>query len=466
MLKKGILFSYAICLMLVSVCYSQDLKKTNESWKLKVSENGRFLQYENGKPFFWLGDTGWLLFKKLNREEVEKYLNDRTEKGFNVIQIMVVHSFPMVNTYGDTAFINNNPGQPKVTIGSDPNDSLEYDFWDHIDFVIDKAAEKQIYIAMVPVWGSNVKSKYVNITNAAIYAAWLAERYKNKPNIIWLNGGDKKGEDNFDVWMEIGQTLRKKDPNHLITFHPFGRTQSSTWFHNQPWLDFNMFQSGHQTYEQDKNGYGEDNWKYVESDYSKIPIKPTLDGEPSYENIPQGLHDPTQLYWKSADVRRYAYWSVFAGACGFTYGNNSVMQMHKPVDVDGSYGVRDFWYNAINDTGTAQMKYLKELILSYSYFDRVPDQSVIAESNGTKYDRLIATRGKNYLFVYTFNGREIKIHPGKISGSKVDAYWFNPRNGELKRIGTCENKGIVVFDPPGNKVNGNDWVLVVRESKR
>jgi hypothetical protein len=60
--------------------------------RLKVSENHRFLVDENGNPFFWLGDTGWLLFSKLNREDADKYLTDRANKGFNVIQIMMLHT--------------------------------------------------------------------------------------------------------------------------------------------------------------------------------------------------------------------------------------------------------------------------------------------------------------------------------------------------------------------------------------
>jgi hypothetical protein len=95
-----------------------------------------------------------------------------------------------------------------------------------------------------------------------------------------------------------------------------------------------MFQSGHRRYDQDDSelGYGQDNWKYVRDDYSLVPVKPTIDGEPSYEGIPQGLHDPAEPYWNENDVRRYAYWSVFAGGFGFTYGNNAVMQMNKPGD--------------------------------------------------------------------------------------------------------------------------------------
>ena len=52
---------------------------------LRVSDNGRYLQ--NGEvPFFWMGDTAWLLFHKNTDEAAYTYLKNRKEKGFNVIQ--------------------------------------------------------------------------------------------------------------------------------------------------------------------------------------------------------------------------------------------------------------------------------------------------------------------------------------------------------------------------------------------
>lgn len=117
------------------------------------------------------------------------------------------------------------------------------------------------------------------------------------------------------VWQVIGQTLKRRAPAQLVTFHTFGRTQSSTWFQDTPWLDFNLFTSGHRRYDQDIDGkrYGEDNWRYVLDDLAQTPRKPTLDGEPAYENTPQGLHDPSQPYWTAADARRSAWWSVLPG---------------------------------------------------------------------------------------------------------------------------------------------------------
>ncbi|MBK6949020.1 MAG: DUF4038 domain-containing protein [Haliscomenobacter sp.] len=46
-----------------------------------MSDDQRRLVDANGTPFFWLGDTGWLLFKKLTREEAERYLEDRRKRG-------------------------------------------------------------------------------------------------------------------------------------------------------------------------------------------------------------------------------------------------------------------------------------------------------------------------------------------------------------------------------------------------
>jgi hypothetical protein len=98
----------------------------------------------------------------------------------------------------------------------------------------------------------------------------------------------------------------------------------------------------------------------------KGTMKPVLDGEPSYEDIPQGLHDFSAPRWQDYDVRRYAYWSVFAGSCGHTYGHNSIMQFMRP-GVLGSFGAEKAWWDAMRDPGYLQMKYLKQLMLSVPF---------------------------------------------------------------------------------------------------
>jgi hypothetical protein len=120
----------ALFIALLTLLFACNQDRTRElTPALRISENGRYLATENGDPFFWLGDTGWLLFKKLSREEAGKYFNDRKQKGFNVIQVMVIHNIKdCTDFYGDSALINHIIDCPLVTEGSSPGDPEQYDY--------------------------------------------------------------------------------------------------------------------------------------------------------------------------------------------------------------------------------------------------------------------------------------------------------------------------------------------------
>jgi hypothetical protein len=449
MIKQKILF-----LSLITLAWScgSDQMPQKQLPGLRVSENGHQMENYDGDIFFWLGDTGWLLLKKLDRKETEHYLEDRAGKGFNVIQAMVIHDLDdCTNFAGDSAFRGKDIAQPLVTEGMDPSSEEAYDYWDHVDFVINLAAEKGIYMALVPIWGSNIKKFPLTPAQAASYGKWLAERYRDQSNVVWLNGGDIRGSDSTAFWKALGESLKSNAPDHLVTFHPFGRTQSSTWFHNESWLDFNMIQSGHRRYDQDDTelAYGEDNWRYIEADYLLKPTRPTLDAEPSYEGIPQGLHDTTQPPWNDADMRRYAYWSVFAGACGFTYGHREVMQFFRPGLDRPAYGATLHWKEALEAPGAGQMIYLKTLLASMPMKDIRPDPSLVAGRQGEKYEYIAACRGKDFALLYTYTGRSMDVAMGKIDGPSIKASWYNPRSGDSNELGNYENTGTMTFDPHG-----------------
>ena len=436
-----------------------------ENGKLKVSENQRYLVHENGVPFFWLGDTGWLTSSRLNRDGMNLYFKNCRENGFNVVQASVLHGIPFFNIYGKMAL-------PHGFDFSNVDVPGEYGYWDHVDYMVDAAARNGIYIAMVCVWGGAVKSGQLNEEDAVKYATFLANRYKDKSNIIWVIGGDQRGDVHPEVWNAMARTIRSIDSNHLMTYHPFGRTGSYEWFNNESWLDFNMFQSGHRRYNQlvgdgaqsiQKNTE-EDNWRFVERAYALNPKKPVLDGEPSYEAIPQGLHDVKERLWQAEDVRRYAYWSVFAGSFGHTYGHSSIMQMLTP-DVAASYGATKPWYEAQRDPGYTQMKHLKNLMTALPFTEGQPDQSLIAGDAGKQHDRLIATRGNDYAMVYTYTGKEINIDLSKISGKTKNIWWYNPVDGSLTFVETVKS-GIHSYIPDGGYRGGNDKVLIAIDSNK
>lgn len=435
---------------------------------LKISSNKRYFATKDGKPFFWLGDTGWLLFVKCNREDALLYLETRKQQGFNVIQAMVLHDFNNTrNVYNDWALTDFDVAKPNVTPGNDYKNAEEYDYWDHVDFIIDEAAKRGIYMALVPTWGSNVKSGKINEQQAEAYGKFLAKRYKSKYNIIWLNGGDINGKDGYAVWERLGSVIKNFDGNHLMTFHPRGRTSSTDWFHQSLWLDFNMFQSGHKSYAQDTSSkerrhFGEDNWKYVEEDYAMEPVKPTLDGEPSYEDIPYGLHDTLSGYWHAADIRRYAYWNVFAGAAGFTYGHNAVMQYYVPGDTGISFFPKQHWKIGLKAEAATQMTHLKKLMMSYSYFDRVPAQELVVD-NGQKYNRVAACKGKGYAMFYSYLGGSVKVDVSKLDFNVRKAKWFNTSSGEFEQIRLTTGTGVMTFDTSKKTNSHNDWVLILEK---
>lgn len=276
-----------------------------ENGELTVSANHRYLM--NGEsPFFWLGDTAWLIFTNISEQDAYDYLKNRAQKGFNVIQAVLVYAT------ADMTDINKMPVKYR--------DVTDISYWEHCDRIIDMAEELGMYMALLPSWGSLVKKRIINSGNVEKYADFLAERYGRRKNIIWLRGGDIKPTEYIDIYNTFASVLKENISGQLIGFHPFGRCSSSMWFADADWLDFNMFQSGHRRYDQcklgnwDDNGdeaefFGEDNWKYVRRDLA-LCNKPTLDGEPSYERILQGLHDKSQPYWTSKDIRRYAYCNI------------------------------------------------------------------------------------------------------------------------------------------------------------
>jgi hypothetical protein len=436
---------------------------------LQVSANHRYLEHADGTPFYYQGETAWLMPERLTRDEVAFYLGRCREAEVNVVQVQTVNGVPAMNCYAQSSHPTGYDFSSVERGAAAPGSAAGY--WDHMDYIVHTAAADGIYVGMVCIWGGLVKAGLMDVEQARSYGRFLAERYRDEPNIIWIIGGDIRGDVKTEVWDTLATTLRRYDSGHLITFHPRGRTCSATWFNDRPWLDFNMFQSGHRRYGQ-RGGDGdytiaenteEDSWRYVESALAQTPLKPVLDGEPSYEGIPQGLHDLTAPRWTAADCRRYAYWSVFAGACGHTYGNNSIMQFYRP-GVNAAYGATEPWYEALSNPGFNQMKYLHRLMLLFPYFDRVPDQDIIVGTKGERYERLIATRGKDYLLVYDYTGRPIRADLSRISGARKRCWWYSPTDGTFTPIGTFPS-GTVEFVPSGAYGPGNDCVLVAVDER-
>jgi hypothetical protein len=455
----------AVCLLVTFV-----FRGTAAPLEIRVSENHRFLTYSDGKPFFYLGDTAWELFHRLNREEADFYLKDRAKRGFTVIQAVGIAELDgqiEPNAYGHLPLADMDPARPDVKPGS--ND----DYWDNVDYIVNKAESLGLTMGFLPTWGRFWHDKVRNgkplftEENAAIYGEWLGNRYKSNA-IIWILGGDRAVENKEQkaVILAMARGLRKGDEGaHLITFHPSGGGGSAGYFQEDEVIDFNLRQNGHSA---------EFTGRYDQTrvDYDRKPLKPVIDGEPLYEGHPISFNAKSFGHSVAADVRRALYWDLFSGACGHTYGHHSIWQMwdgkRKPIN-----NPLMTWREALEEPGGSQMHFARQLIESRPILSRVPDDDLIVKDlvptsvPGAGRARFVGTRDLNgsYAFIYVPVGKAFKASLSNLSGKEVRAWWFNPRDGQAALIGVFQKTESREFIPP---VLGEllDWVLVLDDASK
>jgi hypothetical protein len=463
---------------------------------LRVSDNHRFFVQADGSPFFYLGDTEWALFH-LKREDAEFYLKDRAAKKFTVIQAVATFwgGLDRTNAYGETVFVNEDPTRPNEA------------YFKQVDWVVDKAESLGLYLAIVPIWSKEyvqqdpallnnpsyegaVRSAIraqgpavVDRASAFTYGKFLGSRYRHKP-VIWILGGDWFPTGIEDIWGAMAAGISAGNGGtQLITYHPKSPHSSSQWFQNDAWLDFNMIQSGHTSLNRD--------YDLIAADYDRIPVKPVLDGEGGYEG-----YNRIEGYL----VRRIAYCGVFAGGAGYTYGANGVFgatgrpqtrRSRKSTATDAASGgaasgtgagVLDGevpsrapslpWKEALQLPAGGQMQYLRDLIESRPMLLRIPDQWLLVNDPMGTSDRIQACRASDgsYAFIYTATGAKLEIRMvdriyEKLSGSRIKAYWYDPRLGTSSFIGEFAKTASREFTPPSSG-RGHDWVLVLDDAAR
>ncbi len=419
---------------------------------LRVSDNQRFLTYADRTPFFYLGDTAWELLHRLDRDETRYYLDNRAAKGFNVIQTVALAELDGLqepNRAGHQPLFDNDPARPNPA------------YFDHVDWVLAEARERGLFLGLLPTWGNKVvqgswekKNEVIFLEPSAyVYGRWIGARYAAAENLIWILGGDRQARDVVPIWRAMARGIREASrKGQLMTFHPHGGGTSSEFLHNEPWLDFNMLQSGHG--QRDRR-----NDLMISSDLARLPLKPVLDGEPRYENHPVDWKPAEKGWFDEFDVRQAAYWAVFAGACGHTYGCHDVWQMKSPAR-EAVGLARGEWRSSLDLPGAAQMGHLRRLIESLDYFSREPDPLLIEEP-GTGGEHMEACRGNGYALVYTPYGRPIRLRLERLPFRRAKATWFDPRTGRRAASKPVDWQPVVTFDAPGTAGRGNDWVLIV-----
>ena len=272
--------------------------------RLAVSPNQRFLVTQDGRPFFYLGDTAWELFHRLDREDAERYLENRARKGFTVIQAVALAEFDGLgdpNAYGHLPLVELDPTRPDVQPGPDD------DYWDHVDWIVAKANALGLYVGFLPTWGDKWNKKWGG--GPEIFTAENAARLRRvarpplpRPRAHLDPGRRPAGRDRGAARRSCARWrsgLRSGDGGaHLDHVPPAGRQR--------------LVDAGSTT----RTGSTSTCGRTATAPSSPAattrraptttacPIKPVLDGEPIYEDHPVSFKAKELGHSIAADVRR------------------------------------------------------------------------------------------------------------------------------------------------------------------
>jgi hypothetical protein len=292
--------------------------------------------------------------------------------------------------------------------------------------------------------------------NAAVYGEFLGRRYAATPNIIWLLGGDRPIEDDNQraIIEAMALGLAAGGSRHLRSFHPRGGESSALYWHDSPWLDFNMLQTGHVR--------NSPNFQRIAAEYARTPVKPVLDGEPNYDDHPsRGVQNG---YMDDYDTRKAMYWALFSGACGHTHGCHPIWQFWQPGRAPVNHP-RHSWREAMALPASRHVGLVRRLYDRFPFLTGTPAPELVGEQLCEDGEELVAfhvsaLRGKDsaYLLCYFPSNLTAEINLEELPGDTVTAQWFDVRTGEFlpeESIAACPRHA---FTAPGY---GPDWVLAL-----
>ena len=445
--------------------------------RITVHKDGHFLQTETGQPFFWLGDTAWELIHHTTREEASYYLHTRARQRFTVI-LSEFEGITTPSALGIKPFLDPQYRQPNPA------------YFQRIVELVEEAASLGLYVALVVTWGDKLTAPWGagprlfttgNLPDARNFAKYVGTLLRDHTNVLWMLGGDRParldsstgesmkahassagfppGQDWTPVWGQIAAGLADgllRTP--LIVYHPQGgELSSSVQLPHEPWLSVHGMQSGHGA------GHDVQVWRWIARDYAMTPPKPTLDLEPNYEDHPVSpwpTWNPGMGYFRDYDVRKQTYRSVFAGACGVTYGHHAVWGFINARNQPITFSDMD-WIAGVQRPGGQQMQFLRNLIESRPFFRRVPDQSMIAGDAGEGGLHAVATRDVKGTFAFVYipvADRVVRLRTNMLTGEQARIWWYNPQAGIATPGEPVTVRGEHEFRSPSY---GPDWVLVL-----
>jgi hypothetical protein len=293
------------------------------------------------------------------------------------------------------------------------------------------------------------------------YGVWIASRYKNRKNIVWMLLGDmgKFNAEQKTAEAALIKGLKSVTDQQSVQYS----AESFSGQNSADNADFGNEMTLNASY----------TWElkvpvpYIaRKAYAHSPVLPSfLLEEPYDEEGPDGNnYNPNA----TQPVRRFQWWGWLSTIAGYISGNGYVWQFVDPV-----------WQQHLNTQAALDMSRLNQFIRSINWWELIPSgmngmPSLITDRNNidtsASYVSAAATKDGSLLIAYI-----PPAHQGSVSidmsilKSKVYGYWFDPTNGSYTPIAdsNLDSKNVQSFTAPGKNSRGEeDWVLLLSAKKR
>jgi hypothetical protein len=416
-----------------------------------VGEDGRYLVDQGGSPYLIVGDSPWSLSANASVSDMDYYFADRQAKGFNTALVGL-----LVSAYiGGRADLSTYDRLYPFTSGNGTSSDLSTPnpaYWSRIDTMVQLAREHAITLMLVPAETGALLPllKRNGITKDFDYGAFLGNRYKKFPNIIWASGNDYWASNWSDdpYVTAIAKGIRLADPRHIQTVELDVDTSSVDDPNWVPLIDLSAAYTYTPTYDRMRKAYNDTN------------RRPVLMAEANYEfeNNTGGPATTDQT------LRRQEYWTMTSGAAGQLYGNCYTWRL--PSD----------WKSHLDTKAVDELGYATSLFASLPWYKLVPDQTHglltagygSCPADGDVLESSCATAASTddgrLGIVYAPAIGTLTIDLAKFLGP-VTARWYDPTTGVFAAVAgsPLANRGIHEFTPNGNNGEGSgDWVLVLQ----
>ena len=385
---------------------------------LRVSDDGRLLTHADGTPFLWIGDTCWAAPVHANRDEWTRYVVGRAAQGYTVLQLAIAPGWALEKSRSGIApFLST---LPDITV---PNPL----FFQELDRKLAQANDVGLAVLMCGLM--ETPYEYPPPDQIAVFSRYVAARYASFAVMF---------SPSFDAGIHEAETraaaeaIRAAAPTSLITTH-LG-TGVGPYFHGEDWLSFDLYQSGHNGGNRDRQSARAVGMPLEIR--ALTPRRPIINGEAIYEGGTGSAFD----------VRRTAWLSLLSGAVGYTGGIDEVYAWDEDA----------VW--KMNVPSSGQVALLGRVLRALPWWDleAAPGRILNQPEDAERFMAFSMVADKTIGVAYLPENETVTLHLGGTHPA-FDLLWVSPIDGDVRDGGAAVASEQTVLETPDRR----DWVAVL-----